>query len=96
MKIDISYAEMSFLRELVAKKDKELWGIWFSRCKTDDAIKKVQEMKDGRRNLIQQAGDYYVPISDEDCCTLLILKFEQAERECKIALGMIKESDSLV
>ncbi len=84
--MELSYAEMSYLRELV-KKDKTersraLYRIFQPKHHEDTAI--VQKKLDEYWKFHRMDP----PISPESCIMLLLERFEKLEDECQKALAM--------
>jgi hypothetical protein len=81
MNIRISYAEMSFLRELVKNKQLEIWRELF-----------LPEFEGLPSNEIDKAFNklmnpiYDIPLTNRACCAKLLKIFETEEKKIKKAL----------
>ena len=88
MILDISYAEMSFLRELINKYRGERWRQELKRIGKEDVKKLDYDDIEDLRKYFWKNHDRNPPLTDEDCAILLFVKCEKLELECKIALGL--------
>lgn len=83
MIIDISYPELSFLRELVSKEQYRIWGErWASRLPKDTPVDKLEEIFN--QIMIKSVCDK--PLDDRGCCVILLRKFQEKEDEMQKAL----------
>lgn len=77
MNLDISYAEFSFLRDLVKEKQMKIWREEFlPRLKHTVDMPRAFKMLMGRKTIYTNRG----------CCALLLHKFDEAERQIHKAL----------
>ena len=88
MNLDVSYAEMSFIRELIHKYQ---YVQWQKELKLWD--KKVLEKMDSDdiedlRHEFWKNHDRNPPLTNDDCAVLLMNKCNKLELDCKIALGL--------
>jgi hypothetical protein len=85
MQLDLSYAEMSFLRYLVQKEKMRIWHEeWAANIKNKSEIASLFEKwnaEQGRKP----------PLGDLDCCRLLQTKFEELESQAQAAIAEAKE-----
>lgn len=79
MKILMSYAEMSFLRELVQKAQLDIWKKrWLPGLEKKDLP--ATEIEDAFNRIMNREMKNWEPISsDEDCCSVLLKRFQEAE-----------------
>ena len=87
MKLEITYAEMSFIRELVHKYRYERWRKELKRMGKDIDILTSDDIEDVRQQFWAE-HNRSPPLTDEDCAVLLFVKCEKLELDCKIALGL--------
>jgi hypothetical protein len=87
MNLEISYAEMSFIRELVHKYRYERWRKELKRMGKDIDILTSDDIEDVRQQFWEN-HDRNPPLTDEDCAVLLFIKCEKLELDCKVALGL--------
>jgi hypothetical protein len=87
MILDISYAEMSFVRGLIKKYRYERWTQELKRI-GDDLKKLDSEDVEDIRQQFWANHDRNPPLTDDDCAVLLFVKCEKLELDCKIALGL--------
>jgi hypothetical protein len=87
MNLDITYAEMSFVRELVRKYRYERWAKELKRM-GDDLKKLDSEDIEEIRQQFWKNHDRNPPLTDDDCAVMLFVKCEKLELDCKIALGL--------
>ncbi|MBA7487135.1 hypothetical protein ES707_22697 [subsurface metagenome] len=82
MKIDLSYAEMSFLRELVGKEKMEIWKSRWRHSTKGMSIKDINEMMDRIfKNPTYHDSEIEPPVfTDETCIGRLLHKFDKYEK----------------
>lgn len=84
MKLQITYSELSFLREIVREKKLSIWKKVMVKSKFDNASPEE----------INEACDKYfnyhhgIPITDEGCINSLLKKFDKLESEGREILRM--------
>jgi len=94
---DITYAEFSLLRDLVRAKQMDIWQReWAPHLKelTVEEIEKIFQ-KVTREGIIHKAchkGEAAVPITDMDCCILLLRRINEEERKVRKALESAERS----
>ena len=89
MNLELSYAEMSLLRELVKKKQLNIWQERYApRLRGGLSIEEIAKTKDEIMNVPLEELKECGPINDITCCALLIDKFEQLENQVREALGI--------
>lgn len=87
MQFETSYAEFSLLRELVRAKQMDIWKReWAPRLKkgvtVEEAEKSFQEtMNDKATYEAHKKWGIAVPPTDRGCCSILLYRFDEAERE---------------
>jgi hypothetical protein len=88
MKLDMSYAEMSFLRDLVHAYKYERWLKEVRRIDKKELAKLDSEDLEDLRQEFWKNYDKETPIVDECCAVILTKKFHAMELNCQVALGM--------
>ena len=80
MKLELSYAEMSLLRELVQKKQFDIWQQRYTpRLRKGLSVEEISKTKDEIMNVPLEELKECGPVSDITCCVLLMNKFEELE-----------------
>jgi len=93
MKLDVSYAEFSLLRELVKAKQMSIWKEeWASRLGKDISLDKISGIfhKVMETDVGPCEETFQNLLTDRGCCAMLLYRFEKAEKELQTALGMKK------
>ena len=81
MNIELSYAEMSLLRELVGKKKLKIWRtVWLPHL----ANKSYKEIEEIYKKIMDKPAHGIA--TETDCCNMLLKRFQQKEEEIKIDL----------
>lgn len=77
MKLDISYAEFSLLRDLVSAKQMDIWREKF-----------LPRLKHGANtaNAFKMMMSKKTTLTDRGCCALLLHRFQKAEEEVRKAI----------
>jgi len=93
MKLDMSYADFSLLRELVKAKQMSIWKKeWASRLDKDISLDKISEIF--HQVMETDVGpceeDFQNLLTDRGCCAMLLHRFEKMEKELQTVLGMRK------
>lgn len=84
MEIDVSYAEMAFLRELVSKEKLRIWReLWLTKRtpKNKERALELFEKWDEKKCL-------GVPLDNLDCCRLLLQRFSVIEQNIQVELAL--------
>lgn len=84
MKVDMSYAEMSFLRDLVGKEKMRMWkDKWARRIKKDATYEEIDKLIE---KVFRPPPDWDRITSDEQCIGMLLERFRKLERELQRTL----------
>ena len=87
MNMEMSYAEMALIRELIRKYRNERWIKELKRMGNDIEKLDSEDIEDLRQQFWRE-HDRSPPLTDEDCAVLLFVKCEKLELDCKVALGL--------
>ena len=91
MRLVLSYAEMSLLRELVKEKQLDIWQQRYApRLRRGLSVKELSETKDQVMNVPLEELKWCGPVNDISCCALLMNKFDEMEKEVKQALALAR------
>lgn len=85
MVLELSYAEMSFLRELVGAKQQEIWQKRYLPALKKAEDKTIEEIMVLFNDTMGKIED--IPLTDQACCAKLLHKFIKLEQEIKAALS---------
>lgn len=80
MKLDISYAEFSLLRELVKAKQRSIWKEQF--------VPALNHTVTDARNAFKMLMSREATCTDRGCYAILLRKFGEMEEEVQTDLGM--------
>lgn len=88
MKLSMSYAEFSLLRELVKKKQIELWEEhWLPALRGRTTMTPTEIRAAFDRKMNRESVVFDTISSDEDCCSMLLRRFQEMETEFKKKVG---------
>lgn len=88
MIIEMSYAEMSLLRELVKAKQLKIWRtVWLPRLR--DKNKSAEELNTLFNEIMNKEENW--TLTDTSCCQKLLSRFREAEQKVQKALVSTKE-----
>jgi hypothetical protein len=95
MKLDITYSELSFLREIVNKYKHEKWvkevTSWDKKVRDKLDANDIEDL----RQEFWKNHDVKIPLSDEDCALLVSKKLNDLELDCQIKLGLKQPAKKL-
>ncbi|KKN52828.1 hypothetical protein LCGC14_0608780 [marine sediment metagenome] len=79
MKIEISYPELSFLRDILKEQKMKIWKeVYLPRINTKD----TEAIKKSFREMMEcEIDPYSSTCSDRECCILLLSKLQKIEQE---------------
>ena len=88
MKIDLSYAEMSFLRDLVGKEKIQIWKSRWRHSTKGMSIEDINEMMERIfKNPVYHDSKIEPPVfTDENCIGRLLHKFDVFEKTIQAGL----------
>lgn len=88
MKLAMSYAEFSLLREVVKAKQVALWETkWLPILKRRDKMSPVEIRAAFERKMNRESVAFDTISSDEDCCSMLLRRFREMETEFQKSVG---------
>lgn len=95
---EITYAEFSLLRDLVRAKQLDIWKKeWAPRLKKELTVEEIGKifrkvMREGAVHKACHKSEVAVPITDRDCCILLLRRMDKEEQKVREALELAKKS----
>lgn len=82
MNLELTYSEMSFLREIVQQKKLSIWKS-IVKCLHNYKELSIDEINERYERYFES---HNTPISDEGCIVSLLKKFDELESEARILL----------
>lgn len=85
MTLNMSYAEFSLLRQLVKAKQMELWKTrWLPGLKGKESMTPAQIKEAFDEKMNREVPDWDVICTDEDCCSMLLRRFNDMELDLHV------------